>query len=57
VTHREDNFTATPDAAAAYESERAQNSATIEHHEHDYYRSGRVQVCFCGEVVDEGNAS
>jgi hypothetical protein len=52
-----DNFTTTPDAAAAYESERTQNASTVEHHTHAYYRSGRVQVCWCGEVVDEGDAS
>jgi hypothetical protein len=57
VTTREDNFTSTPDAAAAYAAKRAQNARTTERHAHAYSRSGRVRACYCGEVVDEGDAS
>jgi hypothetical protein len=51
MTAREDNFTATPDAAAAYEAERAQNSATTEAHQHSFARDGDELRCFCGESV------
>lgn len=57
MSRTEDDFTDNPEAAAASEAERAQNARTIERHEHAYYRSGRVLACYCGEIVDEGDAS